>query len=69
MGRTEDRAGFSDDVRLRLVEHDLDRIDDRIDRLVAEIAGLRRVLTGILITLATGTVMLAVNVIVLRAGS
>ncbi|MFV0496082.1 hypothetical protein [Mycobacterium sp.] len=68
VGRTEDREGFDAAVRLRLVEQDLDRHEAEFARLVAEMAGLRRVLTGILITLATSTVLLAVNVVVLRAG-
>jgi hypothetical protein len=80
VGRTDDRQSFGDDVRLRLVEHDLDRADERFEaiaseiartaeHLAVEIAGLRKVLTGLLIAFTTGSVMLALNVIVLRSGS
>lgn len=79
MSRTEDRQGFDDQVRLRLVEHDLDEADERFEaiakeiariaeHLAVEIASLRKVLTGLLIAFTTGAVMLALNVIVLRSG-
>lgn len=80
VGRNEDRQGFADDVRLRLIEHDLDRADERFETIAAEIsrtaehlaieiANLRKVLTGLLIAFTSGSVMLALNVIVLRSGA
>ena len=42
MGRTEDRAGFTDDVRMRLVEQDLDRHGQQFDALLAELAKMRQ---------------------------
>lgn len=69
MGRTDDRAGFTDDVRLRLLEQDADRSDGQFDRLVGELASLRKVMSGILAAVVTASILLAINVIVLRAGS
>ena len=61
MGRTADRAMFSADQRVSLAEGDLDRFDARMDQFVAEIKALRQVLVGILVSLATASVLLAVN--------
>ena len=37
VGRPEDRAGFSDEVRLRLLEVDNDKADARLERHMAEV--------------------------------
>ena len=78
MSRSEDRRGFSDDTRLRLMEGDLDRIErvirEEFDELRSEmklgdsasgkeIHAVQRVLIGVLISLTTATFMLAVNLL------
>lgn len=79
MGRFDDRNGFDDAVRLRLIEQDLDRHDARFDGIAAKVDAFaaenraesqaqRKIMTGILVSLATGAVMLAINIIVMRAG-
>ena len=61
MGRTADRTMFTTEQRMALSEHDLDKFDLRMDQFVAEIKALRQVLVGILVSLATASVLLAVN--------
>lgn len=52
---------FGPDQRILLLEGDMDRADRRLDSFVSEIKALRQVLTGILVSLATASVLLAVN--------
>jgi hypothetical protein len=64
MGRNEDRREFTTDTRMSLLEGDLDRQDLRLDQFVAELKGLRQVLVGILVSLTTASILLAVNLAV-----
>lgn len=62
--RTEARASFTDAQRIQLVEMDLDKGDERFNKIAAEVAGFRKILTGILISMATASVLLALNLAV-----
>ena len=64
MGRNEDRREFTTDTRMSLLEGDLGRQDLRLDQFVAELKGLRQVLVGILVSLTTASILLAVNLAV-----
>lgn len=72
--RTQERQGFSDTQRIILLEQDADRIDRHLDqirdqieqatkKMGDEVKALRGVLTGILVSLATASVLLAVNLV------
>ncbi len=68
MTRVTERKTFDSDTRITLVEGDLDRNDDEKAMLAAKIDTLNRILVGILISVATASVLLAINVIVQRTG-
>lgn len=51
------REGFPDDVRIRLLESDMDEV-------ASGMAGVRRLLQGLLVTTASGSIFLALNLIV-----
>jgi hypothetical protein len=68
MSRTANRAGFDTPVRLSLVEGDLDTLEEGQEKLVAALEGIRKVLLGVLISVTTASILLAVNVLVLRSG-
>jgi hypothetical protein len=57
MSRTAMREGFPDDVRIRLLESDMDEV-------ASGMAGVRRLLQGLLVTTASGSIFLALNLIV-----
>ncbi len=57
--RTSSRAGIDSTTRLILIEQDLDEHDDRFESVAAEVAGVKKVLVGILISITTGIIVLA----------
>ena len=62
MSRTGDRLTYGPEVRISLLETDMDDVDKAMDRLATELKSTRTVLIGILISLATASLLLAVNV-------
>ncbi len=77
MSRAAERAGFTLPVRVRLVEGDVDTLEEGQQAMVraidnlrestsAEINGLKRVMVGILISVTTASILLAVNAMLLR---
>lgn len=64
MNRTSTRLNFDLPVRVTLAESDLDDNDIRHDRLAEELASVKKVLVGILISLTTSAVFLAINLVV-----
>lgn len=72
MGRSDKRQGFTEANRLRLLEDDVDHIYDsefprfssRLDVTDERIQKLVWALVGMTITLATASIMLAINVVV-----
>lgn len=76
MSRRSERANYDEKMRLDLLEADADRTDasqenlartvhDEVGELRNQLVGLQRVLIGILVSLATSAVLLAVNIGVL----
>lgn len=59
MGRTVDRDGFTDEVRLRLVEKDLDENDTAVMGLTKSLNRLTVVLVGAIISFSTSAALLA----------
>lgn len=59
--RVDIRSGMALPQRMRLAENDLDIIEDAI-------GSMRRLLVGILVTTASGSVMLAINVLAQLGG-
>jgi hypothetical protein len=68
MTRVNDRQGFDASTRLTLVETDMDKNDQGMEGIKNEIKALRSVLVGILISAATASVLLAINVVVQNTG-
>lgn len=65
MSRSEQRAGMSVPTRVRLVESDLDTLEEGQERLVAALDGIRKVLIGVLVSITTASCLLALNVLLL----
>lgn len=68
MSRSAARSGFDQGVRLQLVEEDVDDLEDElakaIDKLSGELAKIKGVLLGMLISVTTAAILLAVNLVV-----
>ena len=66
--RVTERGTFDDPTRLRLLESDLDSMSSALDlafaELTAELEGMRKVLMGILVSAATASILLAINLVV-----
>lgn len=61
--RTADRVDFTDGVRLRLLEQDADKTDAAMDSFATELASIRKILLGILVSVTTASILLVVNVL------
>ena len=61
MSRAQDREGFQQPVRLRLIETDIDSLESMLDDLRKELKSMRAVMVGILISVATAAILLALN--------
>lgn len=75
MSRAQDRADFDLSIRLRLLEQDLDQQDEALDKVDGalekmreELKGQSRILIGILVSVATAAILLAVNIAVQAQG-
>ncbi len=68
MSRIHDRQGFDEGTRIQLLESDMDKDDEDKESIRQELHGLRNVLVGILISAATASILLAVNIVVQQAG-
>lgn len=64
--RSEQRAAFSTEVRVELLEQDADDQETGFDRLRAELQTIRQLATGILTALVVASIMLAINLAVAR---
>ena len=67
MSRAQERASESEITRIRLLEADVDEMEHGIARLNDRLARINTTLIGILISLATGAVLLAINILVVSA--
>ena len=63
--RTAQRHGMTQPTRLSLVESDLDQFEEGMTKLEERLASMQKVLVGILISVTTASILLAVNVIVI----
>jgi cell division protein FtsX len=64
--RSEQRAAFSAEVRIELLEQDADEQETGFDRLRGELQTIRQLATGILTALVVASIMLAINLAVAR---
>lgn len=62
--RTSRREHFPDSVRVQLLEDDVDALAGEIEELNGRISRLLVVSAGILVSTTTGTIMLALNLLV-----
>ena len=62
MTRVVDRVGQTIETRLWLVEGDLDRNDTALEEIRDELRGMTRVMTGLLVSVATAAILLAINI-------
>lgn len=64
MSRAQERISESEITRIRLLEGDADTFEDGLTAVNRRLDRINTTLMGILISLATGAVLLAVNIIV-----
>lgn len=64
MGRAEKRTGIEIPHRLRLVEDDLDKHDENFRELRDELGKIKGILVGILVSVTTAALLLAINLVV-----
>lgn len=57
MSRSQERASFSQEVRVQLLEGD-------VDEVAADLKAIRQLATGILTALVVASIMLAINLAV-----
>ena len=62
--RSARRNLYDDHTRITLLEDDADDTDSAIDHLRDEMKAQTRVLMGILVSVATAAVLLAINIVV-----
>mgnify|MGYP001569969006 CR=1 FL=1 len=62
--RAQERAGFEMATRMQLVERDLDSIESTMRELTHGQRRSQQILMGVLISVATGSILLAINVAV-----
>lgn len=66
--RTEARAAFEERVRIALLETDMDEVDESVFAVKGRIDKLTWTIGGAAITLATSSVLLAINLILHSGG-
>lgn len=66
MGRATDRTGFSDVVRLRLLEDDVDGFEDAMRGVNERLSKILWAIVGVLISVSTSAILLALNLGVSR---
>lgn len=59
--RSQARAGFDMTTRVALLEDDADKMDEAFGDLHADLKAIKNVLIGLLISLSTAAVVLALN--------
>lgn len=59
--RSQARAGFDMTTRVALLEDDADKMDEVMGDLHADLKAIKNVLIGLLISLSTAAVVLALN--------
>lgn len=69
MTRREARETFDTPTRVRLVEDDLDQFAEALTGLKTELSALRAVLVGVLVSVTTAAIMLAISIVVNVGGT
>lgn len=64
--RSEIRRDFTNDVRQRMLEDDLDEKDRQLREFYQELKGVKQILIGILISTATASIIGAINLLISR---
>lgn len=78
--RAQQRQGFDEAVRLRLLEDDADdaeahglalqrQVADDIKTIRDEVDGVKKLLVGILVSVATACILLVVNIVAITGGN
>jgi hypothetical protein len=62
--RNEKRAGLADGIRIKLLEDDADDAEAQSARIGEKVDAMKGILTGVLVTLATASVLLGINLAV-----
>lgn len=69
MARSDQRKGFEPDVRLTLLETDVDGLGDSVrainQKIEDEMGGVRKLLVGLLISVTTAALLLVINIFVI----
>lgn len=60
--RNSARAGIPDTGRITLLENDVDNVEEAMDHLAEELKSQTKILTGILVAIATASILLAINI-------
>lgn len=63
--RTAARNGMPDTIRIRLLESDMDTSDENMRGIRDDLAGVKKILVGILVSVTTASILLVVNVLVI----
>lgn len=66
VGRASDRAGFTDNVRLRLLEDDADELHAAVTSMNDRLGKILWAVVGVLISVTTSAVLLALSLGVSR---
>ena len=66
MSRVGERKDFDVPVRTTLLESDADKLEEGLEGFRLELRGIRNVLVGLLISIATAAVLLAINLMVVQ---
>ena len=64
MSRPQERAGFDPAIRVQLLELDVDNLEAALEAIRQELRGIRNVLVGMLVSLATASILLAISLVV-----
>jgi hypothetical protein len=67
-GRAQDRASYALDTRVSLLEGDLDKQDGELCDYRNELKAMRMILVGLLISISTASVLLALNLLLSNVG-
>jgi hypothetical protein len=59
----QERGDFEVPVRVTLLEGDADKAENALEAFRLELRGIRNVMVGLLISVSTGAVLLAVNLV------
>ena len=68
LSRNQERKEFELPVQVSLLNTDMDDNDEEKESIRGELAGIRRILTGVLISTATAALLFAVNVVLKAVG-